>query len=175
MPSRTLARRKTPHRARPAKRKITSLRVLSRIVRRAQSRGQQVVFTNGCFDLLHAGHVRIFERARRAGDLLILAVNSDRSVRALKGPGRPIVTQQGRALVLAALECVDYVTIFHEPTPERVIRRLRPNVLVKGGDWDTAQIVGRDLVERNGGRIIRVPLLKGFSTTTLIERIRQQG
>ena len=155
-----------------AARKILSLPALIRRVRRLQSQGRRVVFTNGCFDLVHAGHVTVLERARRCGDALVVGVNSDRSVRALKGPGRPIVNQQDRTLLLAALACVDYVTIFSERTPQRVIERLRPNILVKGADWGAGNIVGRDTVERYGGRGVRVPLLKGSSTSQLIERIR---
>ena len=141
------------------------------MIRKAQAAGRSVVFTNGCFDLLHAGHVTLLERAKQTGDLLIVAINSDRSVRALKGPARPLVPEQDRALVLAALASVDYVTIFREPTPARLIARLRPNVLLKGADWGAADIVGRDIVERHHGRVIRVPLLKGHSTSKLVERI----
>lgn len=154
-----------------AKRKITSRAALARIVRQAKARGQTVVFTNGCFDLLHAGHVKLLERAKRSGDLLIVALNSDRSIRALKGSSRPIVGQRDRALLLAALESVDYVTIFQESTPERLIARLRPQVLVKGADWGRGRIIGRELVEANGGRVLRVPLLAGRSTSRLMERL----
>ena len=129
------------------------------------------MFTNGCFDLLHAGHVRLLERARSLGDVLVVGLNSDRSVRALKGRGRPVVGQQDRALVLAALASVDYVTIFDEPTPYELIARLTPDVLVKGGDWSAGAIVGRDLVERRGGRVVRLPLVPGRSTTGLLQRL----
>ena len=156
-----------------AARKITSAAALARILRRASARGQRVVFTNGCFDLLHAGHVQVLERARRLGDLLIVGINSDRSVKGLKGPGRPIVPQADRALLLAALACVDYVTIFNEPTPLRLIARLKPRVLVKGTDWGPANIVGGQLVRRHGGRVVRIPLLAGHSTSNLIARIRK--
>ena len=155
-----------------AQRKIQSLRVLRPIIQRAKACGHTVVFTNGCFDLLHAGHVTLLERAKRCGDLLIVAINSDRSVRALKGPTRPIMGQRDRALLLAGLESVDYVTVFNEATPERLVRRLRPHVLVKGADWGRGHIVGGDIVQRNGGRVVRMPLRKGYSTTQLIERIR---
>lgn len=160
--------------SRSAARKITSAAALARVVRQAGRRGQRAVFTNGCFDLLHTGHVTLLEHARRRGDFLIVAINSDRSVRAQrKGPGRPIVPQQDRARVLAALECVDYVIIFNEPTPLRVITKIRPHVLIKGADWGAGDIVGRDVVERHGGRVVRLPLVKGRSTTDLIRRIRQ--
>ena len=156
-----------------AARKITSAAALARILRSASARGQRVVFTNGCFDLLHAGHVKVLERARRLGDVLIVGINSDRSVRGLKGPSRPIVPQADRALLLAALACVDYVTIFNEPTPLRLIARLKPRVLVKGTDWGAADIVGGQLIRRHGGRVVRIPLLAGYSTSELIARIRK--
>ena len=158
----------------PAHRKIKSLDALKRIVRRAAAQGRRVVFTNGCFDLLHAGHVKLLERAKRLGDLLIVGINSDRSVRALKGPSRPMVGQDDRALILAALESVDFVTVFDELTPEPLVSLLRPQVLVKGADWGGSQIVGRQTVERDHGRVIRIPLLKGYSTTRLIRRIRKR-
>ncbi|MBI1992463.1 MAG: D-glycero-beta-D-manno-heptose 1-phosphate adenylyltransferase [Candidatus Omnitrophica bacterium] len=158
-----------------AQRKIKTLPALTRIVREAKSKGRRVVFTNGCFDLLHAGHVKLLERARRLGDVLIVAVNSDQSVAVLKGPSRPIVGERDRALILAALESVDYVTIFQEPTPERLIARLRPQVLVKGADWEASGIVGRQTVHRDHGRVVRLPLAKGYSTSRLIERIRCHG
>lgn len=161
------------HRPTGARRKIIpSWAALARLLRRAQSARRSVVFTNGCFDLLHAGHVTLLERAKRCGDLLVVAINSDRSVRALKGPSRPIMRQHDRALVVAALACVDYVTMFDEATPQRLVARLRPNVLIKGADWARRQIVGREVVERTGGRVIRIPLLKGYSTSRLIARIR---
>ena len=142
------------------------------MVRRAAARGRSVVFTNGCFDLVHAGHVKLLERAKRYGDLLIVGLNSDRSVRALKGPTRPVVGQRDRALVLGALESVDFVTIFDELTPERLVAAIRPHVLIKGADWPASQIVGRDLVQKRGGRVIRFPLLKGYSTSRLLKHIR---
>ena len=164
---------RAPDRAASARRKIKSLAALISIVRRANAQGLRVVFTNGCFDLLHAGHVALLERAKRLGDLLIVGVNSDRSVRALKGVNRPIVGQRDRALVLAALESVDYVTVFSDATPQRLVECLRPHVLIKGADWGGAEIVGRGVVQRDGGRVIRFPLVKGYSTSRLIERIRR--
>jgi D-beta-D-heptose 7-phosphate kinase/D-beta-D-heptose 1-phosphate adenosyltransferase len=130
-----------------------------------------VVFTNGCFDLLHPGHIGLMEAARRRGDVLVVGLNSDGSVRRLKGEGRPILRQGDRARMLAALECVDHVTIFPEPTPLRAIRLLQPDVLVKGADWGTGEIVGRKEVLERGGKVIRVPVRKGSSTTRVIERI----
>lgn len=136
----------------------------------ARRRGRKIVFANGCFDLLHPGHIDLLNQARRAGDVLVVGVNADRSVRALaKGPGRPLVGERDRALVLAALECVDYVTIFSEPTPRALIACLRPDVLVKGADWAAERIIGRDLVRR----VLRVRLRPGYSTTKLIARIRK--
>ena len=156
-----------------AQRKIKSPTALERIVRAAKARGRRVVFTNGCFDLLHAGHVKLLERAKRLGDLLVVGLNSDRSVRGLKGPGRPVVAQRERALLLAALESVDYVTMFDGATPLRLVKRLRPHVLIKGADWKTSNIVGGDVVHERGGRVVRFPLVKGYSTTRLIARIKQ--
>lgn len=135
--------------------------------------GKRIVFTNGCFDLLHVGHVRYLQAARALGDRLIVGVNTDRSVRSLsKGPDRPIVPEAQRAEVLAALACVDYVTLFDEPTPLALIAEVQPDVLVKGGDWKPEQIVGRDLVEARGGRVIAIPLTPDASTTGLITKIR---
>lgn len=144
--------------------------------RRAQLRqtGRTVVFTNGCFDLLHPGHVRYLKQARSLGDALVVALNSDRSVRALKGEGRPILNEQERAEVMAALACVDYVLIFDEPTPRELIAALLPEVLVKGGDWGLAQIVGRAEVEAAGGRVLSLPFVAGCSTSEVIERIVQR-
>ena len=160
---------------REARGKIKSVAALLPIVRRAKSSGRTVVVTNGCFDLLHAGHIRLLEQAKRLGNFLIVAINSDRSVRTLKGPGRPIVSQRDRALVLAGLSSVDYVTIFDELTPARVIERLHPQVLVKGADWGASQIIGREILERDHGRVVRIPLVKGYSTSRLIARITSSG
>jgi len=141
----------------------------------AEDRRQRraIVFTNGCFDLMHIGHTRYLQAARSLGDLLVVGVNSDESVRALKkGPERPIVPEAQRAEVVAALACVDYVVIFREPDPGSLIASLQPDVLVKGGDWPLDRIVGRDTVEVRGGRVQTIPLVPGISTTTLIQRIR---
>jgi D-glycero-beta-D-manno-heptose 1-phosphate adenylyltransferase len=135
--------------------------------------GRRVVFTNGCFDLLHPGHIETLEKARSFGDALVVSVNSDRSVRQMKGPGRPILPEHERAEILAALECVDGVMIFDEPTPQEIIAALLPDVLVKGGDWPTDQIVGRKEVEAAGGRVISIPVVAGYSTTAILEKIRK--
>lgn len=134
---------------------------------------RRVVFTNGCFDLLHPGHIRGFEQARRLGDVLIVGLNSDSSVRQLKGPTRPLIPEQERAEILAELEAVDAVIIFNEPTPREVIARLLPDVLVKGGDWPGDQIVGREEVEAAGGRVVSIPFVPGYSTTTILKKIRE--
>ncbi len=138
---------------------------------RLRFEGRKVVFTNGCFDLLHPGHVRYLRQSRALGDALIVALNSDRSVRELKGPGRPILEEAERAEVMAALECVDYVTIFDDSTPRELIATLLPDVLVKGGDWGVDQIVGRHEVESAGGIVLSLPFVEGSSTTDIINRI----
>jgi rfaE bifunctional protein nucleotidyltransferase chain/domain len=140
---------------------------------REKRNGRRVVFTNGCFDLLHPGHIRSLELARQLGDALIIGLNSDASVRKLKGPGRPVTTERERAEILAALECVDAVVIFDDLTPREVIAALLPDVLVKGGDWRGDQIVGREVVEAAGGRVVSVPVLPGYSTTAILRRIRE--
>ena len=148
---------------------------LAQAVRRFQRDGYRVVLTNGCFDVLHVGHVMLLARAKRLGDILIVALNSDRSVRTLKGPRRPIILQRDRARLVAALASVDYVTMFDEPTPLQLIQALKPNVLVKGADWKASGIVGRALVHRYGGRVVCLPLVSGYSTTQLITRILRQS
>ena len=149
-------------------------------VKHALPRQYRLVFTNGCFDILHPGHVDLLTRARALGDGLILGLNSDASVHRIKahlgggaasGPARPLNSQDERAFVLAALECVDFVVIFDEDTPLSLIRAVRPQVLVKGGDWDVSRIVGREVVEADGGQVLSLPLLPGYSTTGLIGRI----
>jgi rfaE bifunctional protein nucleotidyltransferase chain/domain len=135
--------------------------------------GRRLVFTNGCFDLLHVGHVRYLERARSLGDALLVAVNSDRSVRALKGRGRPLTGEAERAEVLAALACVDFVTVFDEDSPRALIKELLPDVLVKGGDYRPDEIHGREEVEAAGGRVLSLPFVEGASTTGIVERVRR--
>jgi rfaE bifunctional protein nucleotidyltransferase chain/domain len=138
----------------------------------ARRAGRRIAFTNGCFDLLHPGHIRSLEQARSFCDALIVALNSDRSVWEVKGHGRPLVGQNDRAEVLAALAAVDWVVIFDEPTPQRLIARLRPDVLVKGEDWAREEIAGRAEVEASGGRVARIPIDPSYSTTEIIRRIR---
>lgn len=154
--------------------KIVPLDRLARSVAGERARGNKIVFTNGCFDLLHPGHIETLRFAKSQGDILIVGLNSDRSVRRLKGPDRPITDQTGRAKILAALEDVDYVVIFDEETPLHLIRRIRPDVLVKGADWRTGGVVGRDVVESCGGRVVFAPLVRGRSTTQLVKAIRHK-
>jgi rfaE bifunctional protein nucleotidyltransferase chain/domain len=140
---------------------------------REKRNGRRLVFTNGCFDLLHPGHVRLLEEARALGDALIVGLNSDVSVRLLKGEGRPIIPERERAEILAALECVDAVVIFGEPTPREIISQLLPDVLVKGGDWRADQIIGREEVEAAGGLVVSIPVVADHSTTAMLKKIRQ--
>jgi rfaE bifunctional protein nucleotidyltransferase chain/domain len=147
--------------------KIFPRAVLARKLKKARAQGQRIVFTNGVYDLLHAGHVTLLQKAKQFGDILVVGLNADASVRRLKGPKRPIAPEGDRGLVIAALAPVDYVTFFNEDTPYELIKALRPDVLVKGGDYSTDQIVGRDLVKK----VVRIPLVKGRSTSALIEKV----
>ena len=157
-----------------ARRKLLTRDAAARAVRAAHARGERIVFTNGCFDLLHLGHVRSLEEARSYGDRLLVAVNSDASVRRLKGRGRPLVPARQRAEVLAALACVDWVVVFREDTPLATIRALRPEVLAKGGDWSLDTIVGRREVEGWGGRVVRLREVPGIRTTRIIARAQKR-
>ncbi len=152
--------------------KLKSLEELKSIALQAKARGQKVVFTNGCFDILHQGHLHVLREAKALGDLLIVAVNSDGSVKRLKGPSRPVIGEAGRSELIAALEMVDYVTLFAETDPRRLIEEIQPDILAKGGDWRPDQVVGADIVERSGGTVAVIPYLRGFSTTEIIERVR---
>ena len=144
----------------------------ARFARAIQERGGSVVFTNGVFDLLHVGHARYLQAARALGDALIVAINSDRSVRAIKGPGRPLTPEAERAELLLGLACVDAAVIFDEDTPHAIITAVQPDVLVKGADWSADAIIGRDVVEARGGRVVRIPLVEGRSTSGLIAAAR---
>jgi D-beta-D-heptose 7-phosphate kinase/D-beta-D-heptose 1-phosphate adenosyltransferase len=150
--------------------KVLSREAARRRVAEARRRGRKVVFTNGCFDILHAGHLTSLEGARRYGDLLVVGLNSDASVRGLKGDSRPLIDQENRALLLAGMACVDLVVVFDEPTPEALIRELEPDVLAKGGDYTPDQIAGADFVLSKGGRVVTIPLVPGLSTTAILER-----
>ncbi len=145
---------------------------LRRTRARLRAEGRRLVFTNGCFDILHVGHVRYLQQARALGDALVVAINSDRSVRGLKGEGRPVMNEAERAEMLAALACVDFVTVFDEDSPRRLIAELLPDVLVKGGDYALAEIHGREEVEAAGGRVVALPYVEGASTTGIIEKMK---
>ena len=149
--------------------KVKKLKELLREVKKLKESGSKIVFTNGCFDLLHVGHLRVFREAKRRGDILIVGLNSDASVKKLKGPTRPLVPEKERAELLANLELIDYVVIFAEETPENLIRAIRPDVLVKGADYKLRQIVGLEDVCAHGGKVVRVPILPGHSTSQLIK------
>ena len=151
---------------------MATVRDAQLLVEHLHAAGKNVVFTNGVFDLLHPGHVRYLQHARTLGDALIVGVNSDRSVRANKGEGRPITPEAERAEILAALACVDAVAIFDAETPAEIIKRIQPDVLVKGADWAADAIVGRDTVEARGGKVVRVNIEPGWSTTGIIQKIR---
>ena len=152
--------------------KVLSPNKASAWIKKFQKSGRRVVFTNGCFDLLHRGHISYLEEARTLGDALIIALNSDASVRKLKGPSRPIVSLRDRARVIAGLACVDAVTWFSEDTPEKIIKNLLPKILVKGGDWSVDKIVGAEVVWKNGGEVLSLSFVKGHSSTRLIEKSR---
>ena len=156
----------------PGERQISSADEAAAFADRVRARGGTVVFTNGVFDLLHPGHIRYLRDARALGDALIVAVNSDRSVRAIKGAGRPINPEQERAELLLGLDSVDAAVIFDEETPHAIISRIQPDVLVKGADWGPNNIVGRDVVEARGGRVVRIELAPGFSSTALVDKAR---
>jgi rfaE bifunctional protein nucleotidyltransferase chain/domain len=152
--------------------KLKSLEDIKAIVVAARNDGKRVAFTNGCFDLLHRGHVHVLREARACADLLIVGINSDQSVKQIKGPTRPVLSESDRCKLLGAMEMVDFVVLFNEPDPGNLISAIRPDVLVKGGDWNTEKIIGAELVEEAGGRVVVVPYIKGFSTTEIIERIK---
>ena len=154
--------------------KIKDRVVLTPLIEQERTNGRLVVFTNGCFDLLHAGHVKYLQAARQLGDLLVLGLNSDASVRRLKGPKRPLINEEERAHILAALDCIDYVCLFDEDTPLELIAALRPQILVKGGDYTTDAVVGRDIVESYGGRVELIPFVDGKSTTNIIEKVLER-
>lgn len=154
--------------------KIKSLRELKKIIPALKARGEKIVFTNGCFDLLHYGHVRYLAEAKRKGEILVVAVNSDASIRRIKGKGRPILGEKDRLGLIAALESVDYVILFNQDTPLEVIKALKPDVLIKGSDWNIKKIVGADFVSGYGGRVATVKLVPARSTTNLIRTIAKR-
>lgn len=152
--------------------KVYSREKLKKELDRHRTRGDNIVFTNGCFDILHVGHTRYLREAKKLGDVLVLALNSDSSVRAIKGERRPLIPEDERADVVSSLESVDYVTIFDEHTPLELIEYLKPDIIVKGGDWSEENVVGRESVKRRGGKIVIIPAIKGASTTNIIEKVR---
>lgn len=155
--------------------KIKHLKELKEILNIEKQNGKRIVFTNGCFDILHVGHIRYLEEAKNYGDILVVAVNSDASVKGLKGDSRPLVPEQDRAEVLSALGCIDYVLIFEEPDPVRVITELLPHILIKGGDYKPDEVLGKDIVETNNGKVIIIPLVENRSTTNLVWQIRKNN
>lgn len=153
--------------------KVLTKEQLAPLLQQARAQKKRIVFTNGCFDLMHVGHTRYLQAAKALGDVLVVGVNSDASVRSLnKSPDRPIVPEAQRAEVLASLGCIDYVVLFHESDPLKLITTVQPDLLVKGGDWPVDRIVGREVVEARGGKVTTIPLVPGVSTTSLIQRIR---
>lgn len=154
-----------------AKSKIKTLRALKDLCDRIRGEGKRIVFTNGCFDLLHVGHIRYLEEARNLGDLLIVAVNSDSSIRKIKGPLRPLIAEEDRIELVAALQCVDFTVLFDTPDPLPIIDLLRPDILVKGADWPLDRIIGADVVLGCGGEVMSIPLVPGISTTMIIDRV----
>jgi rfaE bifunctional protein nucleotidyltransferase chain/domain len=155
--------------------KLKSIEELTAIAAQARRDGKSVVFTNGCFDILHRGHVHVLRQAKALGDLLIVALNSDRSVKAIKGPRRPILPEIDRVELIGAMEMVDYLVLFDEPDPYNLIAAIKPNILAKGGDWSAEKVIGADVVEQAGGRVELIPYLKGFSSSAIIERILNEN
>ncbi len=154
---------------------ILDLKELTKVIDAHKAQGRKIVFTNGCFDIIHAGHVRYLRDAKALGDILVVAMNSDLSIREIKGPKRPITPQAERADVLSELSAIDYVTVFDDPTPLKLIETVKPDILVKGEDWGEGEIVGADVVKAAGGRVVRIKLVEGVSTTTIIKRILERA
>lgn len=154
--------------------RVVSKNILKSILAREKKDGKTIVFTNGCFDILHEGHIRYLRKAKKCGDVLVIGLNTDSSIRAIKGPSRPVIPQRSRAEVLASLNVVDYVVLFPEETPYNLIKFLKPDVLVKGADYEISEIAGADIVKANGGKVVRVRLEKGFGTSEIIEKILER-
>jgi len=151
--------------------KIKGIATITRIASRLRKTGKKVVFTNGCFDIIHKGHLDLLKKAKALGEVLIVGLNSDSSVKKIKGATRPITGEKNRAFVLSCISFVDYITIFSQPTPLEIIKAVKPDILVKGGDWKVDDIVGGDFIDKRGGKIISIPLTKGYSTSNIIERV----
>ena len=154
------------------KKKIKSIGELTRIVTLLKKEGKKIVFTNGCFDIIHSGHIKLLRKSKSLGNILIVGLNSDRSIKRIKDKSRPINRAHDRAFVLSSIDVVDFVTIFNESTPEKTIKSLSPDVLVKGGDWKKKEIVGSEFVLKNGGKVVSVKFVKGYSTSDLIKRLK---
>ena len=152
--------------------KVKKISEIKKVIAHLRKKRKKIVFTNGCFDILHYGHIKYLQKCRSLGQALIVGVNSDSSVKKIKPKGRPVTGQKERAAIISALQCVDYVTIFNEITPEKIIKIIAPDILAKGADWRKKDIVGRSVVEKRGGRVVSVPFVKGFSTTRILKRIK---
>jgi D-beta-D-heptose 7-phosphate kinase/D-beta-D-heptose 1-phosphate adenosyltransferase len=153
--------------------KILERNALKDKLEELRKKGKKIAFTNGCFDILHVGHVRYLREAKKTADVLVLALNSDSSVRSIKGEKRPLMNEKERAEILAALECIDFVTIFQELTPLELINYLKPDILIKGGDWPEEKVVGREEIKKWGGRVAIIPEVEGKSTTNIVEKIKK--
>ena len=151
---------------------ISNIRRLKSLLNKLKNENKKIVFTNGCFDIIHSGHIYYLKEAKTFGDILVVALNSDNSIKRIKGKNRPIISEKNRLIIMESLYFVDYVTIFNEDTPYNLIKEITPNILVKGGDWEINKIVGKDIVEKNGGKVINIPYQKGISTTEIINRIK---
>lgn len=154
--------------------KIKNFLEIKKISEKLKKEGKIIVFTNGCFDIIHPGHIKLLKRAKTLGDILIVGLNKDRSVKKLKGEKRPIIDEKGRAEILSSLEMVDYVVLFGEGTPERLIKIILPHYIVKGGDYKNKEVIGKDIIEKYGGKVVIIPLYKKYSTTNLIKKINER-
>ena len=153
--------------------KVKNFTQIAEIVNELKRKGKKVVFTNGCFDILHSGHIKLLKKAKKLGDILILGINKDKSIKKLKGKGRPIMNEKQRIEIISAIEFVDYVVPFGQPTPEKLIKRIKPDIIVKGGDYKKNEVIGKDIVEKYGGKVYIFPLVKNISTTKIIKKIKK--
>ena len=153
--------------------KVKNFTQIAEIVNELKRKGKKVVFTNGCFDILHSGHIKLLKKAKELGDVLILGINKDKSIKKLKGKGRPIMSEKQRIEIISAIEFVDYVVPFGQPTPEKLIKRIKPDIIVKGGDYKKNEVIGKDIVEKYGGKVYIFPLVKNISTTKIIKKIKK--
>lgn len=153
--------------------KVKNFTQIAEIVNELKRKGKKIVFTNGCFDILHSGHIKLLKKAKELGDVLILGINKDKSIKKLKGKGRPIMNEKQRIEIISAIEFVDYVVPFGQPTPEKLIKRIKPDIIVKGGDYKKNEVIGKDIVEKYGGKVYIFPLVKNISTTKIIKKIKK--